>query len=119
MDSVTSSLKGKVAVVTGGSGAIGHAIMNTLIQSGASATSLDISEASDKRNWMKCDLRDAASVSAVVQSVYQKKRRVDLVIHAAGISHDAVVWKMSVEDWDCVQAVNLRGALLLLRQAVR
>jgi len=34
------------------------------------------------------------------------------------VSRDAVVWKLTVDDWDLIQAVNLRGAFLLLRHAV-
>ena len=44
--------------------------------------------------------------------------RVDIAIHAAGVSRDAVVWKLSVDDWDKVQAVNLRGAFLLIRHVL-
>lgn len=111
-------LTGQVAVVTGGSGAIGRAILDALSGAGARATSLDISEPGDKRNWAKCDVRDAASVSSAVEAVYRKEGRLDFVIHAAGISCDAVVWKMSVDGWDSVQAVNLRGAFLLLRHSI-
>jgi 3-oxoacyl-[acyl-carrier protein] reductase len=39
--------------------------------------------------------------------------RLDLVVHAAGVSREAVVWKLAVED-----SVNLRGAFLLLRHAI-
>ncbi|HUP50292.1 MAG TPA: SDR family NAD(P)-dependent oxidoreductase [Thermoanaerobaculia bacterium] len=39
-------------------------------------------------------------------------------MHAAGITRDAVVWKLSVEEWDLVHAVNLRGAFLLARHAI-
>jgi NAD(P)-dependent dehydrogenase (short-subunit alcohol dehydrogenase family) len=48
------------------------------------------------------------------------------IVHAAGISRDSVIRKMRAEDWDCVQAVNHRGAFLhshhsipLLRQGAR
>ena len=39
-------------------------------------------------------------------------------MNAAGVSRDAVVWKLAVDDWDFVQDVNLRGAFLLLRHAI-
>ena len=39
-------------------------------------------------------------------------------MHAAGIARDGVVWKLSVDDWDAVQQVNLRGAFLLMRHAI-
>jgi 3-oxoacyl-[acyl-carrier protein] reductase len=43
---------------------------------------------------------------------------IDIAVHAAGVSRDAVVWKLSVEDWDLVQCVNLRGAFLLVRHVL-
>jgi NAD(P)-dependent dehydrogenase (short-subunit alcohol dehydrogenase family) len=118
MNDEPAVLAGQAAVVTGGSGAIGRAIIDALGQAGARATSLDIANPGENRNWANCDIRDAGSVSASVESVYRKEGRLDLVIHAAGISCDSVVWKMSAEDWDSVQAVNLRGAFLLLRDCI-
>jgi 3-oxoacyl-[acyl-carrier protein] reductase len=56
-----------------------------------------------------------ASAIAEVQRTYG---RLDLVVHAAGVSREAVLWKLAVEDWDFVQSVNLRGAFLLLRHAI-
>jgi NAD(P)-dependent dehydrogenase (short-subunit alcohol dehydrogenase family) len=53
-----------------------------------------------------------------VQQFFKQNGRLDLVIHAAGISREAVVWKLTVEDWDMIQTVNLRGAFLLLRHAI-
>jgi 3-oxoacyl-[acyl-carrier protein] reductase len=111
-------LAGKVAIVTGGSGAIGRVILDTFEQAGARAVSLDLSEPGDKRAWMKCDIREESSVVAAVQSVYKAQGRLDFVVHAAGISRDSIIWKMSAENWDSVQAINLRGAFLLLRHSI-
>jgi 3-oxoacyl-[acyl-carrier protein] reductase len=118
MKDEAKELAGKVAIVTGGSGAIGRAIIDAFEQAGARAVSLDLSDPDDKRAWVKCDIREESSVVAAVQSVYKAEGRLDLVVHAAGISRDSVVWKMSAEDWDSVQAVNLRGAFLLLLHSI-
>jgi 3-oxoacyl-[acyl-carrier protein] reductase len=118
MKDEAKELAGKVAIVSGGSGAIGRAILEAFEQAGARAVSLDLSDSGDKRAWVKCDLREESSVVAAVQSVYKAEGRLDFVVHAAGISHDSVIWKMSAEDWDSVQAVNLRGAFLLLHHSI-
>lgn len=118
MKETATELTGKVAIVTGGSGAIGRAILEAFEQAGARAVSLDLSDLGDKRPWVKCDVREEGSVVAAVQSVYKAEGRVDFVVHAAGISRDSVIWKMSAEDWDSVQAVNLRGAFLLLQHSI-
>jgi 3-oxoacyl-[acyl-carrier protein] reductase len=68
--------------------------------------------------WVKCDVTDDASVAAAVRRVADDHGRIDIVVHAAGVTRDAVLWKLPVADWDLVHNVNLRGAFLLLRHAV-
>ena len=111
-------LAGQVAVVTGGSGAIGAAIVQALAAAGATAYSLDLAAAPAKLPYVQCDVRHEASVTAAVEHVAKQHGRLDIAVHAAGISRDAVVWKLTPDDWDLVQSVNLRGAYLLLRSAI-
>ena len=110
---------GKTAVVTGGSGAIGGAIVQSLQAAGVTAFSLDLVRPPDSSvSFVKCDIRDDASVAAAVADVANQHGGIDIAIHAAGVSRDAVVWKLSVEDWDTVQSVNLRGGFLLIRHVL-
>jgi len=112
-------LAGKTAVVTGGSGGIGQAIIRSLQQAGAMTFSLDVlAPAETDIPWIECDMRSDDSVGLAVRQSYRQHGKLDIVIHAAGISRDAVVWKLAVEDWDRIQAVNLRGAFLLLRHTI-
>ena len=112
-------LAGQVAVVTGGSGGIGTAIIQALHNAGARAISLDVCPPQSKETlWIKCDVRDAASVAAAIAEVTREHQRIDLTIHAAGVSREGVVWKLSVEDWDLIHSVNLRGAFLLLHHTI-
>jgi 3-oxoacyl-[acyl-carrier protein] reductase len=108
----------KVAIVTGGSGAIGAAILASLQRAGAAGVSLDVAPAANGAEFVQCDVREEASVAAAVEEVVRRHGRVDIAVHAAGISRDAVVWKLSAADWDQVQSVNLRGAFLLIRNVV-
>lgn len=108
-----SDLAGKVAVVTGGAGGIGTVIMQGLADEGATVVCLDIQNAD-----IPCDVRSDDSVREAMAEVVKRHGRIDIAVHAAGISRDAVVWKLSVDDWDLVQQVNLRGAFLLIRHAV-
>ncbi|MBZ5682430.1 MAG: SDR family oxidoreductase [Acidobacteriia bacterium] len=113
------TLENMIAVVTGGSGAIGSAIIACLEQQGACAVSLDVARpAGGTAPFQPCDVRDDGSVASAIAEVQHKYGRLDLVIHAAGVSREAVLWKLAVEDWDFVQSVNLRGAFLLLRHAI-
>ena len=111
-----NELAGKVAMVTGGSGAIGGAICEKLGEAGAVAVSLDlVAPARRSIPFVSCDVRDDASVSAAVEKVYREYGNLHLVIHSAGVSRDAVVWKLTPNDWDLVQSVNFGGAFLMLR----
>ncbi len=112
-------LEKKIAVVTGGSGAIGSAIIAGLEEQGACAVSLDVARpAVAEARFQACDVRDDGSVASAIAKVQDSYGRLDLVVHAAGVSREAVVWKLAVDDWDFVQSVNLRGAFLLLRHAI-
>jgi acetoacetyl-CoA reductase len=115
---MTRELSERVAAVTGGSGGIGRAIVAGLTEAGARACSLDVTAPPGGDDWIDTDIRDHASVEAAVAEVERRHGRLDIVIHAAGVSFDAVVWKMPVQEWDRIHAVNLRGAFLVLRQAI-
>lgn len=107
----------QVAIVTGGSGGIGLAIMSALRATGATVISLDLTPPSTSE-WIACDVRDDASVAQAIEKVAAKHGRIDVAVHAAGIARDAVVWKLAVDDWDIVQEVNLRGAFYLMRHVI-
>jgi len=112
-------INGRVAVVTGGSGAIGQAIARGLQRAGAHVLLLDIVPPKDSAlQWIECDVRDDSSVAQAVNEATRKHEGVDIAVHAAGVSRDAVVWKLSLDDWDFVQSVNLRGAFLLIRHTM-
>ncbi len=115
---MTPPLSGRVAAVTGGSGGIGSAIMSELVQAGARACSLDVTAAGQGSDWIKTDVRIEGSVEAALAEIDRRYGRLDLLVHAAGVSFDAVVWKMPVEQWDRIQAINLRGAFLLLKYGI-
>ncbi|HEX7679549.1 MAG TPA: SDR family NAD(P)-dependent oxidoreductase [Thermoanaerobaculia bacterium] len=106
-----------VAVVTGGSGGIGLAIMSALGETGATVVSLDLAPPSSGL-WLECDVRDDASVAGAVANVVSMHGRIDVAVHAAGIARDAVIWKLAADDWDLVHEVNLRGAFYLLRHVI-
>jgi len=108
-----NSLAGKVAVVTGGSGGIGRSILKALADAGAATVNLDVREED-----VFCDVGDDASVEQAINRVMALHERIDIAVHAAGISRDGVIWKLGVEEWDLVHRVNLRGAFLLLRHGI-
>lgn len=113
-----SELAGRVAVVTGGGGGIGTAIIEALRDAGATAVSLDIRPETPANGQTYCDVRDDDSVRKAIHGVFATHGRIDIAVHAAGVSRDAVAWKLPVDDWDLVHEVNLRGAFLLLHHVI-
>jgi len=115
----TFDIAGKVAVVTGGSGAIGQAIAHALLMAGARVFVLDVVPCKDSGlQWIECDVRDDSSVARAVSEISGNTGGIDIAVHSAGVSREAVVWKLALEDWDFMQSVNLRGAFSLIRHTV-
>ena len=113
-------VRGRVAVVTGGAGAIGAAICARLIEGGATVFCLDRpgQAAPAGATAIQCDVADAAAVDAALAGVDRAAGRLDIVVHAAGITRDARLWKATAEDWNLVMATNLSSAFHLLHAAV-
>ena len=111
---------GQVAVIAGGAGAIGAAIARQLAARGAAVFVLDREgcEGPDGTRTIACDVADAAAVTQAVAKLDRETRRIDLLVHAAGITRDARLWKLTDDDWDAVLAVNLSSAFYLLRAVV-
>ncbi len=115
---MTADLSGRVAVVTGGSGGIGGEIIAQLTASGARAYSLDIAAPATGGEWIATEVREPASIDDAISAIDRREGRLDILVHAAGVSFDAVVWKMPVEEWDRILSINLRGGFLLLRSGI-
>lgn len=107
-----------MAAVTGGSGGIGLAILEHFSADGVLPYSLDIVEPPSGTRWIATDVRDERSVAGAIADLEQRHGRLDILVHAAGVSHDAVVWKLPITEWDRILAINLRGAFLLLQSGI-
>jgi 3-oxoacyl-[acyl-carrier protein] reductase len=120
VDSLNTLLRldGRVAVVTGGAGAIGGAICARLAESGASVWRLDRAGFAGMTQSLSVDLTDPAAVDGAIAAVDAAAGRLDIVVHAAGITRDARLWKTKAEDWDQVVASNLTSAFHVLHAAV-
>jgi NAD(P)-dependent dehydrogenase (short-subunit alcohol dehydrogenase family) len=118
-------LAGRVALVTGGASGIGLACARELARRGAKVAIADVdarrlrrmARSYSRRNLYALDVADPAAVRQVVKDLIRRRGRLDVLVLAAGICRDAVLWKMSDEQWDRVLAVDLSGAAHLLRAA--
>ncbi len=107
-------LDGATALVSGAASGIGRAIGNALATAGAHVVGLDVAPADD---CLACDVGDREQVEAMVAEVVAERGGIDILVHAAGITRDGILWKLDDEDWQAVMRVNLDAAFLLLRAA--
>jgi len=119
------ALAGRVALVTGGASGIGLACARRLKAEGARVAIVDADArrlAALRKVFVGADLyetdvADPEAARRTVADLLRRRGRLDLLVLAAGICRDAVLWKMTDEAWDRVIAVDLSGAAHYLRAA--
>jgi len=120
MGRMRAEFSGEVALVTGGSSGIGLALARALATAGARVHVLDRQPppAGEGLTYHACDLAERGAPGRVVGEIVAHEQRLDLLVQAAGITRDNVLWKLTDEDFEEVLAVNLTGAFRVLRAAV-
>lgn len=118
MTAHTTGLAGRVAVVTGAASGIGAALVSRLKAHEVKVAGLDVRPAPFCDLSLEVDVGDAAAVQRAVQKAAFDLGPPTLAVHCAGITRDAMLWKLHVEDWDAVLRVNLSGAFFLLKAMV-
>jgi len=114
-----SSLQGRVALIAGGAGGIGSAITILFQEAGATTIVVDQAGATPPpgATFYSCDIGEPSAVAALFHTVEQNFNTLDVLVHAAGITRDAMLWKMSPEQWRDVLRVNLDSAFFLMHGA--
>jgi acetoacetyl-CoA reductase/3-oxoacyl-[acyl-carrier protein] reductase len=113
------ALDGRVALVTGSGGGIGGATAEMLVAAGATVFGADLPgrPGPGGMRFRPCDIGDRSASLGLVAGVAEETGRLDILVHAAGIVKDGVLWKMSDDDWADVLRINLDSAFWLLRAA--
>jgi 3-oxoacyl-[acyl-carrier protein] reductase len=119
--SSSQRLAGKVSIITGGAQGIGLATALKFSREGATVVVCDIRQAAVDAAVAQCqeagakalgrvvDVTQREMVDAMVQQVLSQFGRIDVLVNNAGITQDARLQKMTIEQFDRVIDVNLRG----------
>ncbi len=117
----------KVALVTGGTGGLGTTIVDGLLAEGYLVAIHTLNQFDKKSNLettnknckvYQADLRIEAEIEELIQAIIKDFGKLNIVINAAGISHSAISWKQTLEDWNTVMSTNVTAPFLISKYAI-
>lgn len=122
----------RVAIVTGASGGIGHAVAVRLGQAGmavavhyagnrdrAQAVADEVAAAGGRAMVVSADVADEEQIAAVFDQVETKFGGIDVVVHTAGIMLLSPLTELKFDDFDRMHRTNVRGTFVVSQQAAR
>lgn len=128
-------LKGKIALITGGTAGIGKAIACLYAEHGADVVILGTNQErseqalkeieackADPQQRAACYLVDVSKtkqVDEIVEKILKEWGKIDILVNNAGITRDNLLMKMSEEDWDRVMEINLKSVYNTCRALAR
>ncbi|MEN1969845.1 3-oxoacyl-ACP reductase FabG [Lentibacillus sp. N15] len=122
-------LTGKVAVVTGSAQGLGkgiavklaslgaHIVISDMNQEGAESTVSKIKESGGSAEAYLCNVANANEAKSLIESTAKKHGKLDILVNNAGINRDAMLHKMTHEQWDQVIGVDLTGVFNTMQPA--
>lgn len=129
---MSQELSGQVAIVTGGASGIGRATVLALLQAGAAVAVLDRNAAGvdavvaqgqqsgGTALALPIDLADTQQIPTAVAQVLQQLGRIDILVNCAGVTgRFQTLLEMEEDNWDFVQGVNLKAAMLMMKHVAR
>ena len=124
---MTTTLEGRLALVTGGTGGIGTAICKRLADAGARVATT-YRDADKGRRWkeerrqegydfllVEADVTSFDSCKTMVEEIEREVGPIDILVNCAGVTRDSTFRKMSKDQWDCVMGSNLNSVFNVTR----
>ncbi len=113
-------LEGKVCVITGAASGIGAESARLFAAEGAKVVGVDVDEGAEGELAIVADVTDEEQVRGVYEQAQEKFGRIDVLFNNAGINPpwDSSILDTSVEEWEKVQDVNLRGVFLCCKYGI-
>lgn len=123
-------LTGKVAIVTGASSGLGADAAGAYAEYGASVALLarrkdkldhvvkEIEDKGGKALAVQCDVSDEQSIKSAVEEVMSHFGQIDILLNNAGVATGGSVENISVEAWDKVMDINVKGIFLMSKYVV-
>ena len=115
--------KGKVAVVTGGSGGIGLDVSKKLAKLKIKVLILDINKPKISKNkfiyFEQVDLSNENEINQAISKFIKNEKRIDYIVNAAGVlwfDKDLSLEKIKTNIWDKVFSINLKSMLIVLKK---
>jgi len=120
-------LEGKIAVITGAGSGMGRASAQVFVREGARVVAADISGAEKDTATalggsvlpVHCDVTREAEVEAMIRAAVEEFGRVDAVLNVAGIAEPAMLADVTMEHYDKIMEVDLRGVFLGTKHGIR
>lgn len=126
------NFSGKTVIVTGGAMGIGYGIVKRFAEAGANTVIADINEEAGEKKaeeikkeydtqslFIKTDVSSEKDVINLIQKTVENFNQIDVFINNAGIFPSSLVLETTLDFWEKVQAVNLRGTFLCCREAAK
>jgi gluconate 5-dehydrogenase len=124
-------LDGRVALVTGGGHGIGRHLSIGLAEAGADVIVVgrklaplqevaEIIEALGRKAWvLQANIADTAAIDTLLATVDDRTKRIDILVNNAGMIRAAPTLEYSMETWDKVFGLNVRGLFYLSQQVAK
>ncbi len=115
---MVNSLDGKRVLITGAANGIGYATATMFEVAGARVIGLDLDISREPLRILRCDLSREADIVSAVSAAAEELGGIDVLVNNAGIMQEAPIRSITGEQIDRHFAINVRGAILVTREAL-